>query len=142
VAVLVDTNIVLDVLAKREPWYQDASDLLFLSAQGKCPLALSGSTVTDIYYLVNKHTLNDSAQSKDIIMRLLEFFSVIDVGFEDCCNALTSSITDYEDAVLVEAGRRAKVDCLITRNKVDFETASLPVYSPEEYLQEFVLSNL
>jgi len=132
---------VLDVLARREPWHQDASDLLFLSAQGKCHLALSGSTVTDLYYLVNKHTSNTSAESKEVILRLLEFFSVIDVGFDDCSLALTSQVADYEDAVLVEAGRRAKVECLITRNAVDFEKSPIPVYSPEEYLQKFVLSH-
>ena len=138
-AALVDTNVVLDVLAKREPWHQSASDLLFLCAQGKCKLALSGSTVTDLFYLINKYACHDSAQSRGIVMRLLEFFSVIDVGFEDCCYALTSSINDYEDAVLVEAGRRNKVDCLITRNAADFKTSPIPIYSPEEYLQRFVL---
>ena len=141
-AALVDTNVVLDVLAKREPWHQSASDLLFLSAQGKCQLALSGSTVTDLFYLINKYSYHDVHKSRDVIMRLLEFFSVIDVGFKDCCNALISPLADYEDAVLAEAGRRAKVECLITRNSTDFKAARLPVFSPEEYLQKYVLDGI
>jgi len=133
--------VVLDVLAKREPWCQSASDLLFLSAQGKCHLALSGSTVTDLFYLVHKYTKQDLDESKSVIMRLLEFFSVINVGFEDCCNALISPVSDYEDAVLVEAGRRAKVECLVTRNTADFKAAPIPIFTPEEYLQKFILAS-
>ena len=137
-AALVDTNVVLDLLAKREPWYKSASDLLFLCAQGKCQLALSGSTVTDLYYLVNKYSSQSALNSREVIGRLLEFFSVVEVGFSECCLALTSSITDYEDAVLVEAARRAKLDCIITRNRRDFAHAAIPIVSPEEYLQKLI----
>ena len=135
---LVDTNVVLDVLAKREPWHKSASDLLFLSAQGKCHLALSGSTVTDLFYLINKHAFHDVAKSRDVIMRLLDFFSVVEVGYSDCCIALSSKISDYEDAVLVEAAKRARIDCIITRDQSDFDGAGIPVFSPEEYLRQVV----
>jgi predicted nucleic acid-binding protein len=137
-AALVDTNVVLDMLAKREPFYKSASDLLFLCAQGKCKLALSGSTVTDLFYLINKHEFHNTARSREIIFKLLEFFSVIDVGFYECCVALTSDVSDYEDAVLVEACKRAKLDCIITRNQSDFANAGISVLSPEEYLQQLL----
>lgn len=135
---LVDTNVVLDMLAKREPWYQSASDLLFLCAAGKCQLALSANTVTDIYYLIHKHIYHDHAKCRDVIAQLLEFFSVIDVGFADCSLALASAVKDYEDAVLVEAARRAQVDCIITRDFDDFAAAALRVFTPAQYLQQFV----
>jgi predicted nucleic acid-binding protein len=138
---LTDTNVVLDMLGKREPWYRAASDILFLGAQGKCHLALSASTVTDIYYLVQRHLCHDQSKSLDIITRLLEFFSVVEVGFEDCCLALTSRVKDYEDAVLVEAARRAKVDCIITRNTKDFEAASLKIFTPDEFLDQLLNHN-
>jgi len=139
-AALVDTNVVLDMLAKREPWYRSASDMLFLCAQGKCQLSLSGSTVTDLYYLINKYSDQGAASSRETIGRLLEFFSVVEVGFSECCVALTSRVADYEDAVLAEAARRAKLDCIITRNQGDFSHAAIPVLSPEEYLQRLVVS--
>jgi len=139
-AALVDTNVVLDMLAKREPWHRSASHLLFLCAQGKCQLSLSGSTVTDLYYLINKYTEQGTAGSREVISRLLEFFSVVEVGFSECCIALTSKVADYEDAVLAEAARRAKLDCIISRNTSDFAHAAIPVVSPEEYLHGLVAS--
>ena len=139
-AALVDTNVVLDLLARREPWYKSASDLLFLCAQGKCQLALSGSTITDLYYLIHKYTGQSKTRSKEIVSKLLELFSVVEVGFAECCLALTSKITDYEDAVLAEAARKAKLDCIITRNQSDFIHATIPVLSPEEYLHQLIYS--
>jgi len=137
-AALVDTNVVLDMLAKREPWHTSASDLLFLCAQGKCKLALSGSTVTDLYYLVNKYVDKNATNSREVIGKLLEFFSVVEVGFPECCIALTSRVVDYEDAVLVEAARHAKLDCIITRNQSDFSHSVIPAVTPEEYLQQLL----
>jgi len=139
-AALVDTNVVLDMLAKREPWYRSVSNLLFLCAQGKCQLALSGSTITDIYYLINKYGDKNTENSREVIRKLLEFFSVVEVGFPECCIALTSKVADYEDAVLAEAARRAKLDCIITRNKSGFSHATIPVFSPDEYLHGLVVS--
>lgn len=141
-AALVDTNVVLDLLAQREPWYASASDLIFLCAQGKCQLALSGSTVTDLYYLIHKYTNNTATTSKDIIARLLDIFSVVEVGFSECCLALTSRIDDYEDAVLAEAAVNAKLDCIVSRNGKDFTHAGIPVLSPEEYLQKLAHPSL
>ncbi|MDR0350211.1 MAG: PIN domain-containing protein [Coriobacteriales bacterium] len=137
-AVLVDTNVVLDMLAKREPWYRAASDLLFLAAQGKVHLAVSGSTITDLYYLMNKQVYHDAAKSKEVIFRLLDFFSVLDVGYAECLGALASPVADYEDAVFVEAARRAGVEAVITRDTQDFRAAPLPMYTPDEYLNMLV----
>jgi predicted nucleic acid-binding protein len=134
-AAVVDTNVVLDLLAKREPWHKAASDLLFLAAQGKAHLFLSGSTVTDLYYLINKHVYRDAEQSKTVILKLLDFFSVVDVGYADCCFALGSGIDDYEDAVLAEATRRAGIDCIVTRDKADYRNAPMRILSPKEYLE-------
>jgi predicted nucleic acid-binding protein len=134
-AAVVDTNVVLDLLAKREPWHRATSDLLFLAAQGKAHLYLSGSTVTDLYYLINKHVYHDAEQSKTVILKLLDFFSVVEVGYLDCCLALDSGSGDYEDAVLAEAARRARIDCIVTRNKKDYRNAPVRILSPEEYLE-------
>jgi predicted nucleic acid-binding protein len=137
-AVLVDTTVVLDLLGKREPWAKDASDLLFLAAEGKAHLYLTGSTVTDLYYLMHKSVFHNEAKSREVLATLLDFFSVVEVGFAECCIALTSNTKDYEDAVLIETARRAGVEFIITRNAKDYTDSPVPVLTPGEYLSRLV----
>lgn len=133
-AALLDTNVVLDALANREPWAKEAKDLLFLAACGKLDLCLSGSTITDVFYLVNRHVTHNRARSSQIIDTLMESLTVVNVGMRECLFAAHSSIADYEDAVVVEAAKSAKLDHIVTRNLEDFAGSDVPAISPHDYL--------
>jgi hypothetical protein len=91
--------------------------------------------------LINKHVYHDAARSKAVLAKLLDFFSVVEVGFADCLIATTSSIQDYEDAVLEEAARRTGIECIITRNGEDFAGGSVPVMTAGAYLQKLLVSD-
>jgi predicted nucleic acid-binding protein len=138
VGALLDTNVVLDALANREPWAKEAKDLLFLASCGKLDLCLSGSTLTDIFYLANRYVYHDKRRSVQVVDILMESLGVVDVGLEACLMGAHSPIADYEDAVLAEAARTAKVDCIVTRNERDFEGGPVPVMSPHAYLESVV----
>ena len=62
-------------------------------------------------------------------------FDVLDTAGSDCRKAITSQLSDYEDAVMVETAVRTQMDCIVTRNGRDYANADLPVYSPEQFLQ-------
>lgn len=136
---LVDTNVVLDALANREPWAKEARDLLFLAACGKLDLFLSGSTITDVFYLVNRYVTHDKRKSLQIIDTLMESLSVANVGMRECLFAAHSPIIDYEDAVVAEAARSAKLECIITRNLEDFAQSEVATISPHDYLAAHVV---
>lgn len=138
-AALVDTNVVLDALANRGEWAKDAQDLLFLASQGKAHLAVSGSTLTDLYYLANRYVYHDKRRSLQVVNILLDSLSVVDVGFGECLLAANSKITDFEDAVVAEAARKAKLAYIITRNEQDFVGSEVPTISPRAYLDELLL---
>lgn len=131
---LIDTNVVLDALANREPWAKEARDLLFLAACGKLDLALSGSTITDVFYLVNRYVTHDKRKSTEVVDTLMQSLSVVNVGMRECLFAAHSPISDYEDAVVAEAARSAKLDCIVTRNLQDYAQSDVPTMSPHDYL--------
>ena len=135
---LVDTNVVLDALANREPWAKEARDLLFLAACGKLDLALSGSTITDVFYLVNRYVTHDKRESAKVVDTLMESLTVVNVGMRECLMAAHSPIADYEDAVVAEAARSAKLDCIVTRNLDDFAQGDIPAVNPHDYLAQHV----
>ncbi|MBR2683810.1 MAG: PIN domain-containing protein [Atopobiaceae bacterium] len=136
---LLDTNVVLDALANREPWAQEAQDLLFLAACGKLDLYLSGSTITDVFYLVNRYVTHDKRRSSEIVDTLMQSLSVVNVGMRECLFAAHSPIADYEDAIVAEAARSAKLDCVVTRNLEDYAHSEVPAVSPHDYLAAHVV---
>lgn len=138
-AALVDTNVVLDALADRGEWARDAQNLLFLASQGKAHLFVSGSTLTDIYYLANRYVYHDKKRSLQVVNILLDSLSVAEVGFGECLLAANSKVVDYEDAVVAEAARKAKLDYIVTRSEKDFAGSEVPAISPRAYLESVLV---
>ena len=132
--VLIDTNIILDYILKREPFAAAALECLDRLIIGKAGIWLTASTITDIYY-VTRRALRDAVKAKDIIAKLLNAFRIMGVDKSDCLNALDARIHDYEDALVSVCAKKAKADYIITRNVKDFEHSSVPALLPSDYLK-------
>ena len=128
--VLLDTNVVLDVLLIREPFAQMAMNLFDAAANKEIEGYLCATTFTTIDYLVAKQ--QNKHEARALICRLLELFSVAEVNEIVLKKASASAFSDFEDAVLYQAGCYVGVDCIVTRNVKDFKTADLPIYTPME----------
>ena len=131
--VLFDTNVVLDDLLDRQPFASDASKLTAAVEQGEVNGILCATTVTTIHYFVSRE-LGD-AQARTHIANLLNLFEIAPVDIDILSDALNLNFTDYGDAVLHEAARRAEADAVVTRNERDFWNASLAIYTPGELLR-------
>lgn len=75
---------------------------------------------TDIYYLTRNH-LHNTGQAKDIMAKLYELFYILDITPNDCREALSSGVKDYEDAVVASCAARNRMDYIVTRNIRDYE---------------------
>ncbi len=72
-------------------------------------------------------------ESRHLLNQLLSLISILDTSSEDIFHALSSDISDFEDAVMTETAIRSKMDCIITRNKKDYTKAEIPIYDPIEF---------
>ena len=133
--VLFDTCVILDALQAREPFRAEAEKLFLAVANERINGYLSAKAVTDIYYLTHRLTHSDR-RTREILMNLLSLFDLTDTTGSDCRQALLSGLSDYEDAVLVEAALREELDCIVTRNLHDYRNAACRVLSPGELLQK------
>ena len=133
IKVFLDTNIVIDLLDKREPFYIDAVELFTLAYKKKITLFVSPMTYATASYLLRKH-------GKEGMRKLLNNFrqlSQITTADERVVDAaLASSFDDYEDALQYYSALTRNVDVIVTRNKKDFTSASIPVLSPAELLKQ------
>jgi len=130
--VLVDTNVVLDVLLEREPFVQEAVDVFRLIEKSQIKAFLCATTVTTIDYLLCQSV--SVAEARDVLRKLISLFEIATVNRPVIERALVSKITDFEDAVLDEAGQMAGLDCIITRDTKDLAKSILPVFDPAEFL--------
>ena len=131
---LIDTCVIIDALQNREPFSTDAQQIFYTVANKHATGYISAKSVLDIYYLTHSLTHSDDA-TKKILKTLLGLFDILDITQLDCRQALSSVISDYEDAVMCETAMRCDVDCIVTRNQKDYAKADVKIYSPKEFLE-------
>lgn len=130
---LIDTCIVIDALQSRQPFSSAAQALFLAVANRRFDGFLTAKSITDIYYLTHRATHSDT-ETRRILTTLFQLFDLLDTRGMDCRRALSSDITDYEDAIMVESAIREGMDCIVTRNLRDYAKASIPVYTPDDFL--------
>lgn len=131
--ILIDTNICLDVLLNRKEFYDNSRKILQLNKKTSVKAYITTKQLTDIYYILKKHKLNDE-KSRNSISILMKLLRVCDISADDCARALDSSIKDFEDAILSETARRNHMDYIITRNTKDFTYSVVKAIEPKEFL--------
>jgi predicted nucleic acid-binding protein len=132
VTVLFDTNIVLDVLLDRAPHAEGAVRLFAEIERGRLLGLLGAPTITTVHYLARRAV--GARRARRHLLTLLTLFSVAPVTHDVLIGALDLSFTDYEDAVLHEAGRLSGAEAIVTRDSTGFVRSHLRVYTPLELL--------
>lgn len=108
--VLVDTCVIIDALQSRVPFAEDAQKIFIHSANKQFEGYITAKSVTDIYYLTHRLTHNDT-ETRKILSKLFTLFHLLDTTSLDCRKAISSEISDYEDAIMVETAIRSEMDC-------------------------------
>ena len=130
---MIDTNIFLDVLTEREPFYAHSRAVLEMCEEKKSQGFLSASSVTDIFYLVRRQ-LRNTGEAYRALGAVLDIAKVLTVTNEDVLNAYMARAEDFEDCLLAVCARANRCDAIVTRNKKDFKGFGITVLSPEELL--------
>jgi len=131
--VFLDTNVVLDHLADRQPFSEFAHRIFALAEAGIVRLHVSALTFCNLYYLLRK--LRGHEQAIALLDKLALLVQVTEVGGRQIRSALSGGFKDFEDAVQYSSAMTMHdIVVLITRNRRDFIVGELPVQSPDEYL--------
>ena len=133
---LIDTNVVLDVLLRREPFFRTAAEVLSLTQRDEVWEYVSASAITDIYYIANKQ-MKDRDAVRDLLKRLLMIVSVAAVSEREIQNALNLAWGDFEDSVQYSVALLNEMDGIVTRNPSDYQEANMRIWLPEQALELF-----
>lgn len=130
---LIDTCVVMDFLQNREP-FADAAHKIFRAAAAEMfSGCITAKSATDIYYLTHRCTHSDK-ESRAKLNQLLTIVGMLDSKADDVFHAISSNVSDFEDAVMIETAIRSNVDCIITRNTKDYSKSPVSVYTSDQFL--------
>jgi predicted nucleic acid-binding protein len=127
-SILVDINIILDVVAHREPFYEESAKVLDAIAYEQAVGLLAAHSVTTLFYLINR--MQNRATAVTTIANLLNSFNVAELNDKIIRTALAWNWKDFEDAVQMATAVNANADYIITRNPRDYEHNMIPVIQP------------
>ena len=131
--VFVDSDVILDLLAKREPHYLHAAKLFTLIDQQKVKGYTSPIVFAILHYLLRKNTSNLTALKS--LRKLKTLINILSVDERIIDQSLNSEFTDFEDAIQYFAAVNNGIAIIITRNKADYKKSKIPVVTAEEYLK-------
>ena len=132
---MIDTNIFLDVLLQREPFFESSKAVLKLCEDKKVQGFLSASSATDIFYIVRKGLQSTDAAYK-ALGSVLDIVKVLTVTNDDVLNAFMQRAAGFEDCLLATCAKSNKCSAIVTRNKKDFLDFGIALMSPEELMKE------
>lgn len=135
--ILFDSNVILDLLLRREPFFEDAATLSVLSEKGHIQGYMSAAAVTDVFYIARK-SLGDKETALGLLKGLLANIRVASVTQGIIYEALDLKWNDFEDAVQYAAGKSISAQFIITRNPSDFSGSTLKVMTPNDFLKQII----
>ena len=138
--VFLDTNILLDIVERREPHFADSYQIFMKSAQRKIEAIIGASSITDIYYITRKNCKN-AEQAIGFIIDMLKVVTAVDTKAADIQEAIRLSFSDFEDAVAAATAARENADYLITRNTGDYKKSPITVIGPADFLKKYSETN-
>lgn len=133
--ILFDSDVLLDVLAQREPFFTDSAKALNLATFSNIQGYVAGHAVTNIFYILRRQVGNLNA--RELIIKLLQHLQVVSVTDVVIRSALENPMTDFEDAVTTEAALTIEIEIIVTRNLSDFRQSTVRAISPTELLTLF-----
>jgi len=130
--VFVDTDIIYDMLATREPHYQAAAKLFTFSDEGKIQIFISALSVANIHYLISKNL--SSNEAKQILRKFRLLVHIVPLNEKIIDLSLNSDFGDFEDAIQYYCAIENDIEILLTRNLKDYKKAQISIMTAQDYI--------
>lgn len=134
--IFLDTNVILDLLGERVPFFDSIAKVATLADQKKLTLIVSPLSFTTIDYILNKFESSESVLNKLRKFKIICELCV--VNEETIDKALNSDFKDFEDAVQYFSALQSNSSIILTRNARDFKNSTIPIMTAEEYLSSIM----
>jgi predicted nucleic acid-binding protein len=131
--IFVDSDVILDVLAEREPFHQHAEKLFDRIAKGEMEAFTSPLVFSNLFYIMRKQI--GASKANVLLKNLRLLLKVLPMNEKVVDLALASPMPDFEDAMQYYCAANSGVETIVTRNGRDFKSIPIALFTPEEYLK-------
>lgn len=128
----IDANVVLDLMLKRQPFFDNIAEIVTIAENKNFTLYLSSVTFVNVNYIACK--LTDKKNVSESLKKLRVLFDVLSVSETEIDKALYSNFNDFEDAVQHYCALKNNCNYIITRDLKDFKNSEIPALTPTEFL--------
>lgn len=135
--VLIDTNVLIDFLANRQPFYDNAEKIMDMCIEGKIDGYLAAHSITNTFYIMRKLPVNDL---RKMLKKVLSFLSVVGIDYESLIAAINNlRFDDIEDCLQSVCAQSCGAEHIITRNLEDYKESTITAISPSDFLLKYKL---
>lgn len=132
--ILIDTNILLDYLLTREPFYEDAKKVILTCTEGETKGCIAAHSISNMFYILRKDY--DTKERREILSNLCTIFDVEGIDKAKLLSGLhNENFPDFEDCLQMECAKAYNAEYIVTRNIDDYRSSEIKVILPKEYLK-------
>lgn len=138
IKVFFDTNIMIDVIGRREQFCKPSMQIMSLADRGLIRIFVSALSYATASFILGKYN-----KEVDILGEFSKFMKITTATPVDSTTlrqSVESEFKDFEDAMQYYSANRESIDYIITRNKKDFSPSTIPIFEPQEFV-DFLLNN-
>jgi predicted nucleic acid-binding protein len=134
--IFIDSDIILDLLAERKLFYDNAAKIFTLAYNKEIELYTMAVVMANVFYVLRKIKGNAETKKRLNELRLLVHILPINENIVDA--ALHSKFTDFEDGLQYFTAKENDISVIITRNTNDYRTkeADIIVQTSDEYIKK------
>ncbi len=131
--ILIDTNVLLDYLLEREPFFEDAKEIMVSCTEGKAKGCIAAHSIPNIFFILRKDY--NAKERREILSNLCSIFDVEGIDKAKLISGLANEdFSDFEDCLQMECAKAYGADCIVTRNVDDYSVSDVKAIEPKEYL--------
>lgn len=132
--VLVDTNVLLDYLLTREPFYKDAEKIVLACVDGKVKGCIAAYSVSNMFFILRKDY--NAGERREALLNLCRIFDIEGIDKAKLLSGLQNGdFSDFEDCLQMECAKAYGAEYIVTRNIDDYKTSEIKAILPKDYLE-------
>lgn len=102
--ILIDTNVLLDYLLTREPFYEDAKNIVLAYVNGKVRGCIAAHSISNMFFILRKDY--DAKERRELLAGLCSIFDVEGIDRVKLLAGLyNEEFSDFEDCLQMECAK-------------------------------------
>ena len=132
--ILIDTNVLIDYLLEREPFFEDAKKVILSCTNGETKGCIAAHSLSNMFFILRKDY--DAKERREVLLNLCKIFDVEGIDKAKLISGLQNeNFSDFEDCRQMECAKAYEADYIVTRNVSDYATSEIKAILPKDYIE-------